>query len=272
MYNTVSQVIMKHCKFMNPNQNNSPGPPQPTVSEPFNSQAPASSYEQQAAEPWPGGPTSGTPRNVADYPVPPPPEKKSRKSGKRGWRSALSTIALFLLAPLIALFIASFVIQSYQVEGASMETTLQNGDRLIVNKTHVSWSRLTNRPYIPNRGDIIIFNQAGLPDAPFAQEKQLIKRVIGLPGERVVVSGGKITVYNQEHPQGFEPDSSTGYIISAATTPGNVDQIIPDGQIFVAGDNRTNSEDSRYFGPVSSEKLVGKLALRILPVENAQHF
>lgn len=272
MYNTASQVIMKHCKFMNPNQNNPLRPPQPRASEPFNSQAPALSYEEQAATPWPGGPPSGPPQNVADYPVPPPPEKKARKSGKRGWRSALSTITLFLLAPLIALFIASFVIQSYQVEGASMEKTLQNGDRLIVNKTHASWSRLTNRPYIPNRGDIIIFNQTGLPDAPFAHEKQLIKRVIGLPGERVVVKDGKVIVYNQEHPEGFNPDSVTGYLISSPTTPGNVDQSIPDDQIFVLGDNRTNSEDSRYFGPVSSQKLVGKLALRILPVENAQHF
>jgi signal peptidase I len=70
---------------------------------------------------------------------------------------------------------------------------------------------------VPHRGDIIIFNQANLPDTSFGQTKQLIKRVIGLPGEHVVVKDGKVTVYNDANPQGFNPDTSTGYKITAAT-------------------------------------------------------
>ena len=273
MYNNALPVIMEHCKFMQPNQKNQPTTAPSGVNEPVPGQPTASSEHQAGgAPPWPGGPSSGPPTAVNNYPVPPPPKKKFKKGGKSRWRSVISTVLLFFLAPLIALFIATFVLQSYQVEGASMETTLQNGDRLIVSKIGRSWARLTDHSYTPNRGDIVIFNQSGLPDAPFTEEKQLIKRVIGLPGERVVIEDGKITVYNQDNPEGFNPDTETGYLISSATTPGNIDQTISDDEIFVVGDNRTNSEDSRYFGPVNTDKLVGKLSLRILPVDKAQHF
>lgn len=167
-------------------------------------------------------------------------------------------------------FIQSFLIRTYLVDGQSMETTLQNGDRLIIDKVPRSLARLTGHAYIPHRGDIIIFNQSGLSFGSNA-EKQLIKRVVGLPGERVVVSGGSLTIYNQAHPNGYEPDK-TGLYRIAAVTPGNVDITLGEGEIFVSGDNRTNSEDSRFFGPVKVNKIVGKLSLRVLPLGKAQRF
>ena len=127
--------------------------------------------------------------------------------------------------------------------------------------------------YIPNRGDIIIFNQAGIYDAAGEPEKQLIKRVVGLPGERVVVKDGTVTVFNKDQPEGFNPDTLSGsYRITAGTTPGSSDVTIRAGEVYVLGDNRTNSTDSRIFGPVSSDHIVGKLLVRIMPLSKIERF
>lgn len=177
---------------------------------------------------------------------------------------------LFLLAPAIALFIAAFVVQSYQVDGQSMEPTLQNSDRLVVNKWPRSWARITKNNYLPNRGDVIIFNQSA---GNFGStSKQLIKRVIGLPGERVVVANGRVSVYNDEYPDGFNPDARGVYKLSTPVTAGSVDVTLQADEIFVCGDNRANSEDSRVFGPVRADQIVGRLAFRIVPLDKAQKF
>jgi len=184
-------------------------------------------------------------------------------------RNAMSTIGLFASALLIAVLLNTFVIQSYQVDGRSMETTLHNGDRLIVNKVPRTIARIDGHQYVPNRGDIIIFNEEGLPG--FIGEKQLIKRVIGLPGDHVVVAGGKITIYNSQHPEGFNPDTTGDYRISQLTgIP--YDGVLKGDELFVCGDNRGNSEDSRSFGPIKTGQVVAKLVLRILPLNNTQSF
>src|SRR4051794_5891041 len=81
-----------------------------------------------------------------------------------GWRSVGSTLLLLLLAPIIAFSIAAFVVQSYQVDGESMETNLQDNDRLIVNKIPRTFAKLTHHNYLPKRGDIIVFNQTLIQD------------------------------------------------------------------------------------------------------------
>jgi signal peptidase I len=216
--------------------------------------------------------------NPNSYNQPPAAPQKSeppvsKKLNSEGVKSILSTILLLVGALVIALSIAAFVIQSYQVDGESMETTLQNNDRLIVDKIPRTVSRITHHSYVPHRGDIIIFNQTGILDSRGNEQKQLIKRVIGLPGERVVVNDGKITVYNEANPDGFNPDTSTGYKIAAKNTPGdNINVVLQSGEIFVCGDNRPNSEDSRYFGPVNVNNIVGKLVLRIFPLGKAERF
>jgi signal peptidase I len=186
-------------------------------------------------------------------------------------RSILLTVGILLLAPLIAIFLTAFVIQSYRVDGISMQATLNNNDRLIVDKLPRSWARLTHKTYVPNRGDIIIFNQ-NLPG--YVDEKQLVKRVVGLPGDRVVVKNGSITIYNSAHPNGFNPDTSLGYHLNSpvTTAPQPINIKLNSDQIFVCGDNRNNSEDSRYFGPVNVRNIDGKLVLRILPLSKVQNF
>ncbi len=223
----------------------------------------------------PPAPTPPTPLGHAPKPPeepyitvqePPKPEKQSML------RSALSTIAILLIAPLLALTITAYIFQSYEVDGPSMQSTLENRDRLIIWKVSRTWARLTKHDYIPKRGDVVVFIKRGLYENNSTKEKQLIKRVIALPGERITIKDGKITVYNTEHPDGFSPDKTLPYGSVITTTEGNIDTTIPAGEVYVCGDNRANSLDSRYFGPISSKDIVGKLVARILPLSEAEKF
>lgn len=195
----------------------------------------------------------------------PPPE-----GGSEGVKGTLSTILLLVLAPLIAILLTVFVFHSYQVDGPSMQTTLHNGDRLIVWKLPRTWARITRHNYIPQRGDVIIFHHED--GATLEGNKQLIKRVVALPGERVVVKDGTLTVFNKEHPEGFSPDTTMSYGSVITNTPGDVDITVPEGEIFVAGDNRSNSLDSRYFGPIPVSDVVGNLGIRIFPFTDFRIF
>lgn len=200
----------------------------------------------------------------------PPSPSNEHKSGKL--KGILSTIAVLLIAPLLALTITAYVFQSYEVDGPSMQSTLQDHDRLIIWKVSRTWARLTHHEYVPGRGDVIVFIKKGLYESNSTKEKQLIKRVIALAGERVTVKDGKVTVYNAAHPAGFSPDATLPYGIVITTTDGNLDLTVPANEVFVCGDNRANSLDSRYFGPVPLQDVVGKLVVRILPVSNVKKF
>jgi signal peptidase I len=200
-------------------------------------------------------------------------EKPSVKPENDKWKDTLSTLGIIILAPIVALFLTAFVFQSYQVDGPSMETTLQNRDRLIVTKTGKTWSRITGKEYIPKRYEIVIFNHSGeYGDNQFVSEKQLVKRVIGLPGDRIVVKDGVVTVYNSEHPGGFLIDKTGPEKNAIHSTAGNIDETIKSSDLYVMGDNRENSLDSRSFGPIRSQDVVGKLSLRIYPFNKTEKF
>lgn len=197
------------------------------------------------------------------------PESKKEHSG---WYELFSTLGILAAALLVALFIIAFVFRSYQVDGPSMETTLHNTDKLIIWKVPRSWANLTHHPYIPNRGDVIVFTESGLSQFGQQDSKQLIKRVIGLPGERIVVKDGKYTVYNKQYPSGFNPDTTLPYGTHIPTTSGNIDLVLGKNQLFVSGDNRPDSLDSRTFGPINADQIVGKLILRVFPISQAKVF
>lgn len=192
---------------------------------------------------------------------------------KESIRSAISTIGILLTAPLIAVFLTIFVFQSYQVDGQSMETTLNNNDRLIVWKLPKTWSRITGHQYVPKRGDIIVFVEPSLGEYGRDPSKQLIKRVVGLPGEKVVIHDGKLIIYNSEHPEGFEPDKTLPYgeAITQYTSMDKTWTIGPH-EVFAVGDNRGNSLDSRTFGPIDVHNIVGKLVVRVLPLSDITRF
>ncbi|MFC2702630.1 MAG: signal peptidase I [Candidatus Nanosyncoccus sp.] len=178
----------------------------------------------------------------------------------------------------------TYIMRSYNVVGASMENTLHGKDRLIVNRATVSFSHFFGKPYIPERGQIIVFLN-GDANGPLTcgvetsiRDQYIIKRVIAFPGERVVVKDGKLTVYNQEHPEGFNPDDSTRKSDTDGPkkyTAGEVDMIVPKDEIFVAGDNRegTHSYDSRYgLGTIPFCRIIGPVILRLYPFDKIRLF
>jgi signal peptidase I len=198
----------------------------------------------------------------------PLPDSSAKSSAKRGWKNIASTFGILLIAPILAIFITVFVFQSYEVYGMSMETTLQNGDRLIVQKLSKNWSAIRGREYVPQRGEIVVFSKPSSLSSLSGDVDHLIKRVIGLPGERVVVRDGKYTIYNAEHPDGFDPDKDQEYAKDILTTPGEVDITVGESEIFVSGDNRTNSLDSRNFGAINVASVTGIATIRFVPVNN----
>ncbi|HSX45429.1 MAG TPA: signal peptidase I [Candidatus Saccharimonadia bacterium] len=195
---------------------------------------------------------------------------KSPKSS--GWRELLSTIGILLTALAMALFIIAFVFRSYQVDGPSMQSTLQNGDKLIIWKVPRSWANITGHPYIPKRGDIVVFTESGLSEFGQTDTKQLIKRVIGLPGDRVTISDNHYIVYDKQHPDGFNPDQTLPYGKHIPPTSGSVNVTLGKNQLFVSGDNRPDSLDSRAFGPINANQVIGKLIVRVFPINQAKPF
>lgn len=206
----------------------------------------------------------------AQTPLEPAPQPKTHRL-----RSTLSTIGILLLAPLIAILLTAFVFQSYQVDGPSMQNTLHNNDRLIVWKLPRTWARITGHQYVPKRGDIVIVTESGLSNYGDTQDtKQLVKRVIGLPGDHIVIKNNVITVYNKANPNGFQPDATLPYGKNGAipATTNNLDVTLSKTQLFICGDNRGDSLDSRIFGPIETNQVIGKLVARIYPISDAERF
>ena len=192
---------------------------------------------------------------------------------------------LFIGAVALGTFIFnSFIFRSYNVVGGSMENTLNNGDRVIVNRLAVSAAHFREEEYIPKRGEIVVFANGGNSSMtncePIAgvRDQYIIKRVIAFPGERVVLDAGVLKVYNDEHPEGFNPDDETRKSDTdgpKSNISGSVNMIVPEGEIFVSGDNRegSNSYDSRNgLGTVPFCRIVGPVVTRIFPFTSIRTF
>ncbi len=196
---------------------------------------------------------------------------------RSGWRDLFSTIGILLTAFIFAILMISFVFRTYQVDGQSMQSTLMDSDKLIIWKVPRTIASITRNAYIPNRGDVVVFNesaqglncQSGYGDG---SSKQLIKRVIGLPGDRVQVKDNMYTVYNASRPNGFNPDKTLPYGKNIGVTGDDGDWTVGKDQLFVSGDNRANSKDSRCFGPIDASQIVGKLVLRVFPLSKTTIF
>lgn len=170
------------------------------------------------------------------------------------------------------ILINSFLFQTYTVVGGSMENTLHDGDRVIVSRLPATWANLTNTNYRPNRGDVIVFKN---PQFTSGQKDQyIIKRVIAFAGERVKVENGKMTVFNSEHPNGFDVDKNFNNEPKKNTSHDG-EWTVPEEEIFVAGDNRegSNSYDSRSgLGTVPLYQIVGPVTVRIFPFDGIRNF
>jgi signal peptidase I len=182
------------------------------------------------------------------------------------WMETLKTIGMSVI---LAFGIRSFVAEARYIPSGSMLPTLQIDDRLIVDK-------LTYRFGDPQRGDIVVFN----PTVQLEKENYkdaFIKRVIGLPGDRVEVKSGKVYINGQvlsekylEEPPAKDWSTSDRYASDELyKVPWPADGRVPQGQYLVLGDNRNNSYDSHYWGFVPKDKIVGKATVRFWPMNRA---
>ena len=185
------------------------------------------------------------------------------------------SLVIFVIGVAIGtVLLNAFVFQTFNVEGASMETTMYTGDRLIVNRLPVTISKLQNKNYTPKRGQIIVFKNPNY-NASLGKDEYIVKRVIAFAGERVTVKNGTTTVYNKENPNGFNPDSTVNKNEPGQPTSGNVDTVVPKGTIFVMGDHRQGnySCDSRNcMGSIPLYDIVGPVSLRIFPFTKIRGF
>lgn len=140
----------------------------------------------------------------------------------------------------------SFFVKPIIVKGESMVPTLENKDYLIINRQAYNFGE-------PERGDIIVFPH----EESTGEDRLYIKRVVALPGDHLVIKDGSV------YRNGSKLIES--YIPNGARTDGDIDYVIPEGEIFVMGDNRENSADSRYFGTVAIEDVTGEVIVRLLP-------
>jgi signal peptidase I len=163
--------------------------------------------------------------------------------------SALKEIAIFLvLAIIIVLPIRLFVAQPFVVEGESMHPTFESADYLIVDE-------LSYHFHEPKRGDVIVFRYPGDPKVFY------IKRVIGLPGETISITNGKINITKVD---GTTLTLSESYVVNEDATYTQSTHIGP-GELFVMGDNRPKSSDSRVWGLLPEKNIMGHAFIRLFP-------
>lgn len=187
-------------------------------------------------------------------------------------KDAIGLVGFIIAVVVGTVILNSFVFRSYNVVGGSMENTLHSDDRILVNRMPVTIAHLQNKEYVPERGQIIVFTNPN--GNSIEKDKYIIKRVIAFADERVVVKGGVLTVYNDEHPSGFEPDLGF-HGEPKKHTDGDVDIVVPEGEIFVSGDNRENgnSYDSRNgLGTIPLYDVVGPAGMRIFPFDKIRLF
>jgi signal peptidase I len=160
-------------------------------------------------------------------------------------------------AVLLALVVKVFLLQAFYIPSLSMSPTLDVGDRVLVNK-------LSYRLHDVHRGDVVVFERPSSETSSTIPD--LIKRVVGLPGESVTIDNGSVFINGEKLNESYLPD---GVITSTANAPNKCSPqapcVVPPGQVWVMGDNRGDSKDSRYFGPIDESTIVGRAFITVWP-------
>ena len=185
-------------------------------------------------------------------------EPARRQSGARAF---VDWIVVVTIALLVAFVVRGFVLAHFVVEGESMFSTLETGDRVFVNK-------LSYRLHDPNRGDVVVLHQI-----QGTSERDLIKRVIALPGETIEMKSCvvRITKPGELTPQILvEPYLDPNVVTATSCGQDVAETVVPADHVFVMGDNRGGSQDSRSLGPISEDDLVGRAFTVFWPRDNWQ--
>lgn len=169
---------------------------------------------------------------------------------RRALTNAVEWAVIIVGALLVALLIRAFLFQAFYIPSESMEGTLIEGDRVIVNK-------LSYRLHDVNRGDLIVFGRP--PNEPPTEIPELIKRVVGLSGETVEGRDGVVYIDGQRLVEPYTADGPSFGSFQAVE--------VPEGHVFVMGDNRNNSRDSRVFGPVDEDLILGRAFVLVWPLD-----
>lgn len=170
----------------------------------------------------------------------------------RGFRSAIEWILVVACAVLVSVLVRQFLFQAFYIESRSMEATLEVNDRVLVNRLSYKWGDV-------GRGDVVVFSR--LPEDP-GVTRDLIKRVIGLPGEEVE---GRASAIYIDGVRLNEPYLVAENMDFADFQP----VIVPAGELFVMGDNRDDSLDSRRFGTVDVDRAAGRAFMTFWPLQRA---
>jgi len=171
--------------------------------------------------------------------------------------SLLEVLEIAVIAVLAVYIVRTFLVQPFLVSGTSMYPNFSNGDYVLVDE-------LTYRFRAPERGEVVVFHD------PEDYSTYFIKRVIGLPGEKVVLHDSTVTVYNKAHPNGFSLDES--YLPPGTNTAGDQTYVLSSSTYLMFGDNRPFSYDSRSWGPLPAKDIVGLVRLRLWPVNEITAF
>ena len=166
----------------------------------------------------------------------------------------LEMVKVALIALVVILPVRYFLIKPFYVNGASMEPNYFDHEYLIIDE-------ISYRLNDPARGEVVVFHYPPDPKEYF------IKRIIGLPTERVVVKDGQVTVFNGANLQGIVLEEP--YLEEGLQTVGQADITLGADEFFVLGDNRSASLDSRRFGPIKRQNIVGRTWLRGWPIDRA---
>ena len=169
----------------------------------------------------------------------------------------IEVLQIVIISSAIIIPIRYFLVQPFYVKGASMEPNFYDHEYLVIDE-------LSYRLREPVRGEIVVFRYPRDPSQFF------IKRVIGLPGETVEVTGGNILLYNDEHPNGLKLDET--YLPTDLRTNGKDRVTLGDGEYYVMGDNRNESLDSRSFGAIHLTDVIGRVWVRGLPLSRVGTF
>jgi signal peptidase I len=172
--------------------------------------------------------------------------ERRRNASKKGGGGVLEFLIILVVSFVLVFgFVRPFVVEAFWIPSASMVPTLKYGDRVLVNKFIYRFTE-------PERGDVIVFKSVQ------GDDQDLIKRVVGVPGDEITVRGGRLFVNGEPQREPYVNKKLPDRSFYAPTT-------VPKDHVFAMGDNRANSQDSRVFGPVPKENIEGEAFLRFWP-------